>query len=188
VRPANIPNIITSARLIAAAVLLWQIFASPDRGTAHFLLLFIIAGVSDMLDGFIARRFNWCTEFGARLDSVSDLALYTAVMIFLYINCPAELGKCSPIVAVGALVQCFHCVLSFVKLGQYPAYHTTFSRVCAYAIFFGVIAFWQSHLTGILSFLFVAWIASTCEGIIITLVLKKPSSNLAGISAALAVK
>jgi phosphatidylglycerophosphate synthase len=185
---ANIPNIITSARLIAAGLLLWQIVASADRGASQFLLLFVIAGVSDMLDGFIARRFNWCTEFGAKLDSVSDLLLYIAVLIFLWLNCTADLSKCVPMVAVGAVIQCFHCLFSYFKLGQYPAYHTTFSRVCAYAIFFGVIAFWQSRLTGILSFLFLAWIASTCEGIVITKILKKPASNLAGIAAALSVR
>ncbi len=185
---SNIPNIITSARLLAAAILLLLIVLRADHGADYFLLLFAIAGVSDMLDGFIARRFNWCTECGAKLDSISDLMLYIAVTIFLFTACPADLSKCGWCILLGAAVQGFHCLLALLKLKQYPAYHTIFSRVCAYAMFFGVIAFWQTRLSGIVFFLVSAWVASSCEGIIITSVLKKPMTNIDGIFSALAAR
>jgi phosphatidylglycerophosphate synthase len=79
----NIPNIITSARLIAAISLLAATLRSSDCGLACFVPLFVIGGISDLFDGYVARRFGWCTEFGARLDSVSDLSIYGATAVFL---------------------------------------------------------------------------------------------------------
>jgi len=71
----NIPNFITSWRLFSALAIVGLAVASADHGILAFPALFIIAGISDMLDGIIARRFNLCTTFGAKLDSISDLAL-----------------------------------------------------------------------------------------------------------------
>ena len=61
-------NIITGFRvLLSIALLFCQVF-SPV-----FYVLYLIAGVSDMIDGTIARRTNTVSEFGARFDTAADL-------------------------------------------------------------------------------------------------------------------
>lgn len=47
------------------------------------LILFVVAGLSDALDGFLAKRFNWQTELGAYLDPVADKLLLLSVFIAL---------------------------------------------------------------------------------------------------------
>ena len=65
----NIPNIITLGRILAVPFIVWAI-ASNQMEIAF--AIFIIAGVSDAVDGFLAKRFNMSSELGALLDPVAD--------------------------------------------------------------------------------------------------------------------
>jgi CDP-diacylglycerol--glycerol-3-phosphate 3-phosphatidyltransferase len=180
-----LPNLITSVRLFAALALICLCTVEPAESARYFLPIFVAAGISDMLDGFIARRFNWCSEFGAKLDSVSDLVLYAAVALFLSVNAGSALTQCYWIFVLGCAVQLIHWTLSVSRLGQYPSYHSTFSRIVAYCMFFGMIAFWYTKASVIIAFLAAAWNATSLEGIAITLVLKRPMTNVDSIKAAL---
>lgn len=61
----HLPNTITLLRILLSTVLIFLI----DQPIMFFLIYFS-AGITDMLDGFIARRFQVMSEFGARLDSI----------------------------------------------------------------------------------------------------------------------
>ncbi|WP_341989481.1 CDP-alcohol phosphatidyltransferase family protein [Azorhizobium sp. AG788] len=76
----NLPNIITIGRLLIVPVVVWAITADEPMLA---LALFVLAGVSDAIDGFIARRFNLRTELGAYLDPLADKALLVSIYITL---------------------------------------------------------------------------------------------------------
>ncbi len=76
----NIPNMITLGRLLAVPVMVWLIL--NDFIFAAFWL-FVAAGISDAIDGFLAKRWNQVTEFGAYLDPLADKALLASVFITL---------------------------------------------------------------------------------------------------------
>lgn len=71
--PLTIPNILSLYRLASAPVVLVLIALGYYNA---FVIIFIINQLSDILDGFIARRFNQQTEIGARLDSYADIGSY----------------------------------------------------------------------------------------------------------------
>jgi cardiolipin synthase len=71
-----LPNLITIARIFSVPVLIWLIVTG---NLFSAFILFVIAGFSDALDGFLARRFNWMTELGAYLDPIADKVLLTSV-------------------------------------------------------------------------------------------------------------
>ncbi len=71
-----LPNIITIGRIFAVPVMIWLIVTDNLLGA---FVLFAIAGLSDALDGYLARRFRWQTELGAYLDPIADKALLTSV-------------------------------------------------------------------------------------------------------------
>ncbi len=75
-----LPNLITLARIIAVPVIVWLIL--KDEMLVAFWLFFI-AGVSDALDGFIAKRFNCQTIIGAFLDPLADKALLVSAYLSL---------------------------------------------------------------------------------------------------------
>ena len=74
------PNLITLARILSVPVLVWAI-ASGEMLIAF--LLFVAAGVSDLVDGFLAKRFNMATELGAYLDPLADKALIVSIYVTL---------------------------------------------------------------------------------------------------------
>jgi CDP-diacylglycerol--glycerol-3-phosphate 3-phosphatidyltransferase len=179
----SIPNIITSVRLVAAVLILT--WCTAGGGEQYFLALFVLAGVSDFLDGIIARRMNVCTEFGARLDSVSDLTLYIATFVFLCTHATAYVGACAPYAGIGMLMQFTHVVYAYGKLKCFPSYHSTFSRASAYLIFFSIAGFWLTGAAWCLPLVALVWIACSAEGIIITTILKQPRTNVSSIRKAL---
>ena len=76
----NIPNIITLGRIILVPVIVWAI-ASNQMEIAF--AVFVIAGVSDAVDGFLAKRFNMASELGALLDPLADKALLVSIYVAL---------------------------------------------------------------------------------------------------------
>jgi cardiolipin synthase (CMP-forming) len=76
----NLPNFITLARLLSVPVAVWLIL---DGEFAAAFWVFVAAGVSDALDGFIAKRFDQRTRLGALLDPIADKSLLVAVYVTL---------------------------------------------------------------------------------------------------------
>lgn len=76
----SVPNIISLARLLSTPVIVWLIMTGNWK-TAFFL--FCSAGISDAVDGFIAKRFNSVTRLGAYLDALADKILLVAIYITL---------------------------------------------------------------------------------------------------------
>jgi cardiolipin synthase len=76
----NIPNLITIGRILLVPLTIWLIVSGA------FLLaffVFIIAGVSDAIDGFLARRFKLHTELGRYLDPLADKLLLVSIYVTL---------------------------------------------------------------------------------------------------------
>lgn len=76
----SIPNFITLGRIILVPVVFW-LLVSGRKEAAFFL--FMAAGISDAIDGFLAKRFNWSTELGAYLDPLADKLLIVSVFVAL---------------------------------------------------------------------------------------------------------
>jgi cardiolipin synthase (CMP-forming) len=79
----TIPNLITIARLIMVPLIVLLI--GQGRWSLAFAV-FLAAGVSDGVDGFIARRFNMRSEFGAYLDALADKALLVSIYVTLSVT------------------------------------------------------------------------------------------------------
>lgn len=84
----SIPNLLSLLRLLLIPVFIIMFFSSfPNhRGVAAAVL--VLSGLTDCLDGFIARRFNMVTEIGKLLDPLADKLTQAAVCICLFIAYP----------------------------------------------------------------------------------------------------
>jgi cardiolipin synthase len=79
----NLPNLITIARILMVPVVVWAI-ASREMQIAF--LLFLAAGASDAVDGFLAKRLGMASELGAHLDPLADKALIVSIYVSLGIT------------------------------------------------------------------------------------------------------
>jgi cardiolipin synthase len=80
VEPLSIPNLITLGRILLVPVVVWAI-VSGAMLTAF--VLFLVAGLSDAVDGYLAKRFNMASELGAYLDPLADKALIVSIYVTL---------------------------------------------------------------------------------------------------------
>lgn len=111
----NLPNAITLLRLALVPVIGWQI-AGGQPGTA--LALFVAAALSDALDGFLARRWNQRTRFGAVADPLADKLTMLVASLLL-----AAQGVLPWIVALAILAR------DLVIVGGALAYQLRFGHV-----------------------------------------------------------
>lgn len=79
----SIPNLITLARVISVPVIFWLLVT--DQMQLAFVL-FVAAGVSDAVDGYLAKRYGWATELGAYLDPLADKLLIVTVFFALGVS------------------------------------------------------------------------------------------------------
>ncbi len=98
-------NIITGIRIVFSAFLLFCPAFSPA-----FFLLYIAAGVSDMIDGAVARKTGTVSEFGSRLDTIADI-VFAAVCLF----------KMLPVLDVPIWLYIWIAVIAFIKLANIAA-------------------------------------------------------------------
>lgn len=75
-----IPNLISSLRIL---LVIPTVYLLLNHQYSYALLLFFVAGLSDGLDGFLARRFGWITRLGSFLDPMGDKLLMTASYFML---------------------------------------------------------------------------------------------------------
>ena len=121
----NLPNYITTVRIAGTASLL---FVKP-LSTA-FLIIYTIAGITDALDGFIARKMGTISEFGSKLDSIADLLLYGVMIIklfpILWVKLPHKIWF-----VVGSVILLRVCSYIYAgkKYHRFSAQHTYMNKV-----------------------------------------------------------
>jgi cardiolipin synthase (CMP-forming) len=76
----SIPNIITLVRILCVPVVVWAITGGE---MLIAFILFLAAGVSDAVDGYLAKRYNMASELGSYLDPIADKALIVSIYVSL---------------------------------------------------------------------------------------------------------
>jgi cardiolipin synthase (CMP-forming) len=82
----NLPNILTVFRLGLIPVYFLVFFSDLPHNMHVSLLVLVVAGLTDILDGYLARRFHWVTDLGSMLDPLADKLMMLAVVLSLVID------------------------------------------------------------------------------------------------------
>ncbi len=125
----NIPNVLSGYRILALPVLFWAMFSNNDK---LFIILLSANLISDILDGFIARRFNMQTEFGARLDSIADIGTYicafSGMFYFHYDFIQEHVFEFSLMMGLYIIPQ----LISLIKFKRSPSLHLYSNKITGY--------------------------------------------------------
>ena len=122
-----------------------------DALTVPFWVLYVIAGMTDMLDGFLARQWGVETKFGARLDSLADFMFVLAVgyKLFPWLKLPAALWMMMGLIA---MVKIVNAISAYVIKHRIEFLHTKANKLTGFLLFIGVMTIGQSY------FVPVAWV------------------------------
>ena len=125
----HLANIITSVRILCSLALLF----CPAFSVA-FYALYITAGLSDIADGWIARKTNTVSAFGSKLDTVADVIFVVVCLIKLLpaMDIPVWLYVWIGIIA---LIKVINIVSGYVVQKQFVAIHSMMNKVTGALLF-----------------------------------------------------
>lgn len=145
----DIPNILSSMRLLSSPVLLYLAFIGKLE---YFLTLFIFSMLTDILDGYLARKLDSCTPLGAKLDTLGDLSIYLILpLCFLWLYPDLFMQE---VLYVGAsmVLGIIPVLAGIAKFGVIPSFHTWGSKFAAglmgiaMVLLFGLQEVWPFHI------------------------------------------
>lgn len=173
----RLPNIITFIRIVLSIVLLTVVPLSP-----LFLIIYIFCGITDFLDGYIARKMCVTSNLGARMDTVADLIFVIVMFITLV-----------PLIKVPSYITLWIVVIVIIRISSITTvifkYHTfavlhTYSNKAT-----GIALFFLPLFLGLIDVGILAWIIciiatlSAIEELIIHLTSKELNIDIIGIFA-----
>ena len=125
----QIANIITSCRILGSIGLLFCPVFSDG-----FYVLYLFCGLTDMVDGTIARKMGAASTFGAKLDTVADFLFVIASFVKLVplIRIPVCIWVWAAVIAMGKLVT---LVWGFTQMKQMPSLHTIANKATGLCLF-----------------------------------------------------
>lgn len=143
----QLPNCISIFRLVLVAPIIWSLFSGYYQLS---FFLFIIAGVSDGLDGFLARTFHWTSQFGAIMDPLADKLLM--VLTYLTLGYLGHLPYWIVAIVIGRDIIIISGGLAYRILIEEPVYKPTFiSKLNTVLQLWLVVAILFNQVYGILS-------------------------------------
>ena len=125
----HLANIITASRAVFSVPLLFIPLSS-----AWFYTLYLFCGLTDMIDGTVARKTGAVSKFGSRLDTFADFVfvLVCSIKILPIIDIPVWLWAWIIIIA---LIKMFNFALVFVRKKELLSIHSTLNKVIGFALF-----------------------------------------------------
>ena len=139
-------NLLSASRIALCLPLLLV-----DAMTLPFWVLYLIAGLTDILDGFLARRWEVESKFGARLDSLADFVFVLAVgyKLFPWLKLPVVLWI---MIGLIALVKASNAFSVYLVKQRIEFLHTKANKLTGFLLFIGMMTIGQSY------FIPVAWV------------------------------
>ena len=122
----QIPNLLSTSRIVLCLPLLLV-----DAMTLPFWTLYVTAGLTDMLDGFLARRWGVESKFGARLDSLADFVFVIAAgyKLFPYLKLPATLWM---MIGLIAMMKASNAVSAYLVRQRIEFLHTKANKLTGF--------------------------------------------------------
>ena len=147
-----IANILTGSRIAFSSLLLFIPLSS-----IWFYTLYLFCGLSDMIDGAIARKTNAVSSFGSKLDTVADIVFMVvcAVKLLPMIYLPIWVWMW---IAVIALIKVTNIVWGFVRKKQLVDYHAVLNKITGSLLF--LLPFTLQFIEPMYSFAVVCMIAT----------------------------
>lgn len=170
-----LPNFLTFIRIVCSALLL---LAEPF--SCLFIILYIVCGATDVLDGFAARKIDCITKFGAALDSGADVVFFAAITVVLITNFQWSAAVLI-FAAVVAVLKIVSIAAGFIKFRLFFSPHTVLNKaagVCLFALPFAAKLFgtgWSAAAV------LAVCLLAAAEELLVVLRLSAPEPDIKGI-------
>lgn len=160
-----VPNFISSLRIVGTACLL---FIEPL--SIPFYIVYTLSGISDMLDGWVARATHTTSELGSRLDSIADLLLYAVMILRIF---PVLWKRLASwiwyVLAVAIVIRVVSYSFVAVKYHRFSAMHTYGNKATSLLVFLVPYFLLMENATPACGVVVIAAVLSSGEELLIHL-------------------
>ena len=125
----NVANCISISRIVASFILFFT-----DTFSVAFYVIYIYCGMSDMLDGFIARKSKTESSVGAWLDSVSDMVFVIVAMVKILPFLNLANGIIVWMILI-AFIKIINVIYGHIHYKRLLLPHTTLNKITGFALF-----------------------------------------------------
>lgn len=125
----QVPNILTCFRILSSIILL---FLRPLSW--QFFLVYTLCGVTDIFDGYIARKAGVASKTGAILDSIADMAFIAAALLILIPAMPFKAWMIYWIIGI-AFIRISSLVVGYVRYRSFAGLHTYANKATGLILF-----------------------------------------------------
>lgn len=169
---------LSATRIALAPALLWLAWTGCQNA---FVILLIIVLLTDLLDGWLARRLNCQTELGAKLDSWGDFILWVSLPFCAWWLNEENFRNELPFLAVAIFFYLAAVGIGFLKFKKLTSYHTYGAKIMTVLASVAVIFFFASGSGMALRIFVPIVVVAQVEEILITLSLPKWRANVPSI-------
>ncbi len=182
----HLPNALTISRFFIAAFLVADsLDGAPSR---LFVPLFFFAGLSDALDGAVARALKATSQLGCALDGYADIALYGGAGVCVWFLYPAVIKGNICWLAVLLGLQFASWGFSLIKFRRMTSYHTYASKAWAIMLFVSLAFLFAFDITLFFVPMFIVGIGANIEEILITRTMPYSKGDITGLGEALRLR
>jgi len=171
----NLPNTLSLSRIVAAPLLLYLAWINRPR---LFLFLLVCSLMTDVLDGFFARKRKQETGLGAKLDSWGDFATYMTLLICAWWLWPNLIRQEAPFVITVIASYTIPILFGFLRYHWLTSYHTWGAKFTSVLIIIGALLLVIFRMVWPFRTAAIVLALSAVEEMAITITLAKWQSNV----------
>lgn len=171
----NLPNIITSIRVVLSLLLLLT-----EPLSLRFFIIYFLCGISDVADGYIARKTKSASQFGALLDSIAD-AVFIVIYLIIFIPMLQKRNWIFCWIGFILIIRFLSLTVGFIKYHTFAPLHIYSNKATGLLLFVSPFLFSTLGLTITISSACVLATISAVEELMINLTSKELSRDVKSI-------
>ena len=179
------PNLISMIRILIAPILFVFAFAGME---IWFLGALLFSGFTDIVDGFLARKFNMITPLGAHLDSWGDFTIYGTMAACAWILWPEITQRELLYYTLILFSFILPALVGLIKFSKVTSYHTWAVKIAVLVTFIGYIALYAEIASWPFMLASILCVIAGLEEILITFVLREERTDVRSIVTALRIR
>ena len=156
----HLPNMISLLRLILSVILI------PIMSIhVPFIIVYITIGITDVLDGLIARKLGYESYFGAKLDSIADFVFYS-ILVFIFIRLHSSMLEVTHQVALIVIIaiRLINMLLTKLKHKKVIFIHTLANKISGVIVFLlPMVVLFTQHIIVVWIVLIIVFISAMEE-------------------------
>lgn len=175
------PNLVSMIRILIAPILFVFAFQGMEN---WFLGALLFSGFTDVVDGFLARKFKMITPLGAHLDSWGDFTIYSTMAACAWILWPEITQRELLYYALILFSFLLPALVGLIKFGKLTGYHTWAVKVAVLATFVGYVALYAELASWSFALASILCVIAGTEEILITFILREERTDVRSVRAA----